>query len=75
MAIQEWGRRPQESPMVSRSTNSTTGTQMTLIEGILIVSLLLNAYTIWRVTKTENEIEMLYEGVAMCMTKLGMTND
>jgi len=48
---------------------------MTLIEGILIVSLLLNAYTIWRVTKTENEIEMLYEGVAMCMTKLGMTNN
>jgi hypothetical protein len=48
---------------------------MTLIEGILIVSLLLNAYTIWRVTKTESEIEMLYEGVAMCMTKLGMTND
>jgi hypothetical protein len=48
---------------------------MTLIEGILIVSLLLNAYTIWRVTKTENEIEMLYEGVAMCMTKLGMTKD
>jgi hypothetical protein len=75
MAIQEWGRRPQESTLVSRSTNSTTGTQMTLIEGILIVSLLLNAYTIWRVTKTENEIEMLYEGVAMCMTKLGMTND
>jgi hypothetical protein len=61
--------------MVSRGTNSTTGTQMTLIEGILIVSLLLNAYTIWRVTKTENEIEMLYEGVAMCMTKLGMTKD
>ena len=75
MALQEWGRRPQESTLVSRSTNSTTGTQMTLIEGILIVSLLLNAYTIWRVTKTENEIEMLYEGVAMCMTKLGMTND
>ena len=48
---------------------------MTLTEGILILSLALNAYTIWRVTKTENEIETLYEGVSLCMTKLGMTED
>jgi hypothetical protein len=48
---------------------------MTLTEGVLLLSLSLNAYTIWRVTKTENEIETLYEGVAMCMTKIGLTEE
>jgi len=48
---------------------------MSVVEGLLIASLGFNAWALYRVGKAENEIEMLYEGVAMCMTKLGMTND
>lgn len=48
---------------------------MTFVEGALLLSLALNAYTIYRVGKTENDIETLYEGTAMVMTKLGMTDE
>lgn len=48
---------------------------MTIIEGLLIASLGFNAWALYRVGKAEKDVEMLYEGVAMCMTKLGMTND
>ncbi len=48
---------------------------MTIIEGLLIASLGFNAWSLYRVGKAEKDVEMLYEGVAMCMTKLGMTND
>ena len=61
--------------MVSRSTNTTTGEEMTVIEGILLISLLANAYCLRKITKAEADIEMLYEGTAMCMNKLGMTDD
>lgn len=48
---------------------------MTIIEGLLIASLGFNAWALYRVGKAEKDVEMLYEGVAMCMTKLGMTHD
>jgi len=48
---------------------------MTIIEGLLIASLGFNAWTLYRIGKAESDIEMLYEGTAMCMTKLGMTHD
>ena len=48
---------------------------MTVFEGLLIASLGFNAYCLYRVGKAEKDVEMLYEGVAMCMTKLGMTSD
>ena len=48
---------------------------MTIIEGLLIASLGFNAWALYRVGKAEKDVEMLYEGVAMCMSKLGMTND
>lgn len=48
---------------------------MSFVEGALLLSLGLNAYTIYRVGKTENDIETLYEGTAMVMTKLGMNQD
>jgi hypothetical protein len=59
--------------MVPRSTNPTTGEEMTVIEGILLISLLANAYCLRKITKAEADIEMLYEGTAMCMTKLGLS--
>lgn len=61
--------------MVSRSTNTTTGEEMTVIEGILLISLLANAYCLRKITKAEADIEMLYEGTAMCMTKLGLSEE
>ena len=61
--------------MVSRSTNTTTGEEMTVIEGILLISLLANAYCLRKITKAEADIEMLYEGTAMCMTKLGLSQE
>jgi len=72
MAIQEWRRGPKESQMVSGSTNSTTGAQMSVYEGLLIASMGFNAWALYRIGKTEKDIEMLYEGTAMCMTKLGI---
>ena len=48
---------------------------VSFVEGALLLSLGLNAYTIYRVGKTENDIETLYEGTAMVMTQLGMTQD
>jgi len=61
--------------MVSRSINTTTGTQMSVVEGILLISLLANAYCLRKITKAEADIEMLYEGTAMCMTKLGLSEE
>ena len=61
--------------MVSRSTNTTTGEEMTVVEGVLVISLLANAYCLRKITKAEADIEMLYEGTAMCMTKLGLSEE
>jgi hypothetical protein len=61
--------------MVSRSINTTTGTQMSVVEGILLISLLANAYCLRKITKAEADIEMLYEGTAMCMNKLGLSEE
>ena len=46
---------------------------MTVIEGLLIASLGFNAWALYRIGKAEKDVEMLYEGVAMCMTKLGIS--
>jgi hypothetical protein len=48
---------------------------ITLVEGILLISLLVNAYCLRKITKAEADIEMLYEGTAMCMTKLGLSEE
>jgi len=48
---------------------------LSFVEGALLISLILNAYTIRRVTKTENDIETLYEGTALVMSKLEMTKN
>ena len=48
---------------------------ITLVEGILLVSLLVNAYCIRKITKAEADIEMLYEGTVMCMNKLGLSEE
>ena len=61
--------------MVPRSTNTTTGEEMTVVEGVLVISLLANAYCLRKITKAEADIEMLYEGTAMCMTKLGLSEE
>jgi hypothetical protein len=61
--------------MVSRSINTTTGTQMSVIEGLLIASMGFNAWALYRIGKVEKDIEMLYEGTAMCMNKLGLSEE
>lgn len=61
--------------MVSRSINTTTGEEMTVIEGLLIASMGFNAWALYRIGKVEKDIEMLYEGTAMCMNKLGLSEE
>jgi hypothetical protein len=61
--------------MVSRSINTTTGTQMSVVEGLLIASMGFNAWALYRIGKVEKDIEMLYEGTAMCMNKLGLSEE
>ena len=61
--------------MVSRSINTTTGEEMTVIEGLLIASMGFNAWALYRIGKIEKDIEMLYEGTAMCMNKLGLSEE
>jgi len=46
---------------------------MSVVEGLLITSLGFNAWTLYRVGKAEKDVEMLYEGIAMCMNKLGIS--
>jgi hypothetical protein len=46
---------------------------VSFVEGALLLSLGLNAYTIYRVGKTENDIATLYEGTAIVMSQLGIT--
>lgn len=48
---------------------------MSLYEGLLIASLGFNAWVLYRMGKAEGDIATLYEGTAMVMTKLGMTDD
>ena len=48
---------------------------MTVYEGLLIASLGFNAWALYRLGKAETDIATLYEGTAMCMHKLGMTDD
>ena len=48
---------------------------MSVVEGVLVISLLANAYCLRKITKAEADIEMLYEGTAMCMTKLGLSEE
>lgn len=75
MAIQERHRGSQEGPMVSKRFNSTTGMQMTLYEGMIVANLAVTAFLAYRYGKMSEEIKMLFEGVAMTMDKLGMTED
>ena len=48
---------------------------MTVIEGLLIASMGFNAWALYRIGKAEKDIEMLYEGTAMCMTKLNLSQE
>lgn len=48
---------------------------MTVYEALLIASLGFNAWALFRLGKAEKDVEVLYEGIAMCMTKLGIAED
>ena len=48
---------------------------MTVIEGLLIASMGFNSWALYRIGKIEKDIEMLYEGTAMCMNKLGLSEE
>jgi hypothetical protein len=48
---------------------------MTLYEGIIVANLAVTGFLAYKYGQLRADIETLYEGTAMCMTKLGMTND
>ena len=48
---------------------------MNIVEGVLLLSLGINAYTLWRTTRAEEDIKMLYQGTAICMDKLGISHE
>lgn len=48
---------------------------MSLYEGIIVANLAVTGFLAYRYGKMSEEIKMLFEGTAMCMTKLGMTED
>lgn len=45
---------------------------MTLYEGIIVANLLVTGFLAYKYGQMKSEIETLYEGVAMCMVKLGL---
>ena len=48
---------------------------MTLFEGLVLANLLVSLFLAYRQGKMQVDIETLYEGLALTMTKVGMTND
>lgn len=48
---------------------------MNLYEGIIVANLALTGFLAYKYGQLRADIETLYEGVAMTMTKLGMTQE
>tara|TARA_R110001632_G_scaffold144025_2_gene260225 strand:+ start:5069 stop:5227 length:159 start_codon:yes stop_codon:yes gene_type:complete len=47
---------------------------MTLNEGILVANLLLSIGLVWAYTKLNQEVKMLFEGLAITMETVGLGN-
>jgi hypothetical protein len=45
---------------------------MTINEGILIGNLALSVYLVWAISKLNQDIKMLYEGLAITMDAVGV---
>ena len=48
---------------------------MTFYEGVLLVSLSANAYALYKLGKMEVDIDTMYQGLAMCMKEVGISED
>lgn len=48
---------------------------MTIYEGIILCNLIITGFLTYRYGKMSEEIKMLFEGVALTMDKLGMTEE
>lgn len=48
---------------------------MTFYEGILLASLAANAYALYKLGKMEVDIDTMYQGLAMCMSEIGIAED
>lgn len=48
---------------------------MNFYEGVIVATLVVNAWGLWRLGKAEKDIEMLYDGLAMCMSALNLTDE
>lgn len=48
---------------------------MTFYEGVILVSLAANAYALYKLGKVEVDIDTMYQGLAMCMKEVGISED
>jgi len=48
---------------------------MTFYEGVVLVVLAANAYALYRLGKMEVDIDTMYQGLAMCMNEVGISED
>ncbi len=48
---------------------------MTFYEGVVLVVLAANAYALYRLGKMEVDIDTMYQGLAMCMKEVGISED
>jgi hypothetical protein len=48
---------------------------MTFYEGVVLVVLAANAYALYRIGKMEVDIDTMYQGLAMCMKEVGISED
>ncbi len=48
---------------------------MTFYEGVVLVVLAANAYALYKLGKMEVDIDTMYQGLAMCMNEVGISED
>ncbi len=48
---------------------------MTFYEGVVLVVLAANAYALYKLGKMEVDIDTMYQGLAMCMKEVGISED
>jgi hypothetical protein len=48
---------------------------MTLFEGVALVNLFISLFLAYKLGKVQNDIDVLYEGLALTMERSGMTTD
>lgn len=48
---------------------------MTFYEGVVLVVLAANAYALYKLGKMEVDIDTMYQGLALCMNEVGISED